>query len=789
MSLVSRYSTLFLITAITVAMAQEAPTPQPTPVPLPTPAPEQQISINLPKATGNEIAQLYRQLTNKRVLVDSSAIAVEANIVVFGDLSDKEEAAKSFEKAMLMNGFIIVPSGENEVKIVYMHPLNANPSVGAAAEAPPFIVDENDIPDGDNVITYIMPLQHILPDPAKTTLENAVKPLHKYGSITSVTNASALLITESSSLIRKMIQIKDKIDVPSQKISTAWVSVSYADVEVLAETIQKILQPQQQGNNATARVTMNYQGRNSGNSPNQVNVQNSSTGETPAQVIPDARTNRIYLMGHPSQIEFLKTLISEFDTATDSRNMKRFELNYLTALDFMPIARDALTDRSPNAAQNQQVSQQTNRNQQTSNNTTNANNIGSVPSLLKDPTDSEAPESLIVGRTLLVADAITNSIIVQGPPQSIEVIGRLLEQIDRSGPQIMISTVFGEFRRTDSKEFGFDWLASLRKDGNFTWGGSDFNTGSGWNPSADGADPSQFSGGLSGLSFYGKFAGNLNFLLRAAMETGKFSVLSRPTIYTRNNKRAVINSGSNVPVPSNSVTGISSSGDGLTQSTNITYKDVVLQLEVIALVNNPNEVTLQVGQRNDQIAGYQKIGGTDGMDVPTVTTQTLLTTVKVPNGGTVVLGGLITKENTKQKNGIPILSDIPLIGWAFSSMENKLEERELLIFIQPTIIMTDEDGYNIQVKERSRYNIAPDVMDFAEPGAAQVVGDEGLLPQNGDYNNTRLIDHVPEPGGTQSTTSPARNTRNATQGSSQRQDSSTKKREVPSSVLRPFSPI
>lgn len=773
-----RYATLALFSSA-LSLGQDVQ-PNPAPAPAAPAAPAEggaeRISISLPKATGNDIAQLYRQLTNKRVLVDSSAVAAEANIVVFGDLDDKEEAVKSFEKALLMNGFAVVPSGPDEVKII-----NVVKVAGASnlrVEAPPLITDEADLPQGDNVVTYIMPLKSILPEEAKKTFEAVVTQLHPYGSIVAVPNASALIITENASLIRQFIEIRDRIDKPSQRIEMRWISVQYADVETLATTLEKIYQPAQQTTAVTAR---NMRITNNRGQPQQPMVDLSEgTSDAPPQIIPDSRTSRLLLAGRPSVLEEIAALVKEFDTPSDTKNSLRRKLKYLTVLDFMPVAQNALlrevpTDpNNPNQA-NVQQQQQQNRNNQTANNNTRV----SSEDLLTDPDETGAPESLIVGKTLLVADTITNSIIVKGPPQSISTINQLLDDIDRRGPQVIISTIFGQFRRTDNKEFGLDWLATLKKSGKFTWGGSDFNSGSGWNPSNPEGDPSYFNGSLAGLSLYGKFGGNINFLVRAAMDTGKFSVLSRPTIFTKNNKKAVINSGQRVAIPSSQQSSINSSGEGLVSNTSIDYMDVVLQLEVIPLVNSENEVTLQVGQSNQQITGYTKIGGTDSMDVPNLATQKLVTTVTIPNKGTVILGGLITKENTRQKNGIPILSDIPLLGWAFSSESVVAEEREIVIFIQPTIIMGDEDGYHAQLKERSRYQVTSEVFDMAEPGYLQNL-DEGLLPQYmdnapGTYEELEAPPAAPKQQKQKVAPAPANNN----------SGKETKKRSV-GSLIRPF---
>ena len=135
---------------------------------------------------------------------------------------------------------------------------------------------------------------------------------------------------------------------------------------------------------------------------------------------------------------------------------------------------------------------------------------GGGGSALSDPDVSSAPESVLVGRTLLVADNITNSIVVQGPPSGLEIIERLLDQIDVKPDQVMISTVIGQLTLNDSKEFGVDYLV---RSGDITGrGGGGFGpilpilpivgstTGDGQLPSPS-FDPGSLSG--AGLRAYG----------------------------------------------------------------------------------------------------------------------------------------------------------------------------------------------------------------------------------------------------------------------------------------------
>jgi general secretion pathway protein D len=341
---------------------------------------------------------------------------------------------------------------------------------------------------------------------------------------------------------------------------------------------------------------------------------------------------------------------------------------------------------------------------------------------LGDPNVSSAPESVLVGRTLLVADNITNSIVVQGPPSGLEIIERLLDQIDVKPDQVMISTIIGQLTADDSREFGVDYLLN----------GTDAVIGGGGNIGtiltplvpAPGSFPEfdRSSIGGSGLRAIGTI-GDLGVYLRALQTKTDFTVLSRPSIFTSNNQKGTISSGERIAIP----TGSNSFGAGVngTVSTQIEYQDVVLRLEVIPLVNSDNEITMQIALLNDEVGPTTPIEGIG--DVPSIITREILTTATVPTGQTIVLGGLITKSDRQSNTGIPILSDIPLLGKLFGSNVNNERRSELMVFIQPSIVKNDRSLQNVQADMDSRHIVSGPARTFADgPGVLPPV--EAITP-------------------------------------------------------------
>jgi type II secretory pathway component GspD/PulD (secretin) len=187
--------------------------------------------------------------------------------------------------------------------------------------------------------------------------------------------------------------------------------------------------------------------------------------------------------------------------------------------------------------------------------------------------------------------------------------------------------------------------------------------------------------------------------------TGNFKVISRPTVFTTNNKKAIIASGQEIPVP---VSTISNGGNigGLAQQSNIQYKKIALQLEVVPLINSEKEVTLEILQNLDSISGTTRI---DQNDIPTIATKYIKTTVSAPNCSTIVLGGLIQDDQQREVNGIPLLSRIPVVGALFRNTKKSKVRRELIILMRPEVALTKLDLYRLRQKTEDKSHFGPEI--------------------------------------------------------------------------------
>jgi type II secretory pathway component GspD/PulD (secretin) len=463
------------------------------------------------------------------------------------------------------------------------------------------------------------------------------------------------------------------------------------------------------------------------------------------KVIPHRRTNSLLVIARPVDITYIRGLVEKLDQQSDNVTFLKRKFSYLDVGDFLPVAYNALakdTDiqsetgssgmgggsssssrRRPSSSSNT-PSTDSNRDSGGSgfnNNDLSGGGFGSNTgsqsnrsqrSLLDDPEATSAPESLIVGKTLLIADPQSNSLVVSGSPEHIAIIDQLIQEMDVRPQQVYISTIIGQLSLGGEFNYGFDFLNALD---DFTLRQKEFNNGSGTGTttSVAGALDIPLNGegfGTAAMSFYGKL-GSISRYMRVLEGNKNFKVLSSPSMYTTNNGKAVISSGQRIAVPVNI---LSNAGVGniAATSASIDYRDVVLKLEVVPLINSDDEVTLRIAQINDNIIGEQNISGNT---VPTIGTQELLTTVTVKNGATVVLGGLVTERTGNNERGAIFLRRVPVLKHLFGTTQKTTQRDELLIFIQPKIINSKDHLDSPNAIEARRSQIMEETIRFGMP--------------------------------------------------------------------------
>ena len=186
-------------------------------------------------------------------------------------------------------------------------------------------------------------------------------------------------------------------------------------------------------------------------------------------------------------------------------------------------------------------------------------------------------------------------------------------------------------------------------------------------------------GASLGLTLQEKGIGLLSVQLKALQEAGELNILSSPSITTLDNKKATIESGKQVP--------FQSVEDGTAKTE---FKDALLKLIVTPHVIDGQTLRLEIVTNNDELDFANAVGGQ-----PAITTKKAETTVVLFDGQTTVIGGLSKKNLNDTETGVPVLKDVPLLGWLFKGTSKTKTHDELLIFITPYILKERGAGGDI----------------------------------------------------------------------------------------------
>ena len=687
-------------------------------------------------ASIDTILQQYEQLTGYVLIKDSNlgANALPISISV-PEPVPRSELVRLIESALLLNNYALIPGSEpNTVKVI-----NINTGKNPRSEGVRLYASPVGLPEGEQIISYYMPFRYISANEALTVFQTHILP-RAYTSFVPINSAQALLITEDTSVIRQLIALQQLIDVPPARTVTEFVQLVRADAERVADTINKLAEYQQKGREGAGTPVANPAPQPGASVPT------AGLGETSifGQLIPDTRTNRILIVCRPQNLEYVRSLIEDFDKEVILTKPLEYRLKYVPAGEVLPVLAQVLAETSKEAEQVQGGAQQYEPQQAGQTRGVNLPSTtssyggttgmgttgGQAENLLQEPNEPSGPRAVIVGKTRIISDSKDNKILVIGPPESIQRVRAILDRLDQRPQQVYLSTVIGQLTLSNDLDFGVDWTSTFKKLG----GGNGFAASnlnvegiSGLGSTAPGSAPlidprkiltTAAIPGLQGLAIYASISDSLRVFIRALDNRDNFVVLARPAVYTTNNKLAIITSGQRIPYPSTTLSNVTTTNvatpNTAAVSATVEFVDVSLRLEVIPLINSNGEVTLKVAQTNDSESGTTNISGNQ---VPIINSQRMTTTVTIPSGATIVLGGLIQDNLDKSDNGIPYLSRVPYLGNLFKFHTQTHKRTELLIFIQPTIVNTDWQTVAQSIKEERRTQLGPATLPLARPGA------------------------------------------------------------------------
>jgi type II secretion system protein D len=303
----------------------------------------------------------------------------------------------------------------------------------------------------------------------------------------------------------------------------------------------------------------------------------------------------------------------------------------------------------------------------------------------------------------------------------------MLTQLDRPEPQVRLSVLIAEVKLSDDMELGVEIAGQqLHFSENAVLGPNGIIQG----PSFDVVAGSVLGAIASGSGFNFTVTGeDFGFLLHALQADSRLEILSRPVLLVRNGDEGKINVSDSIPV----VGQTRLSDTGQTQST-IDREDVGIVLTATPNISPDGYVTIMIEQEVSSFSG-ENLQLTEGVSSPVISEAKVNTNVTVRDGETVIIGGLITTRVSEGTSRVPLLGDIPLLGWLFRSTGVSESKTELLMVLTVDILEGFEEVEKMSRDELERFSMPPSITQSPLMEGLRITPDEALLgPQKPDRN-------------------------------------------------------
>ncbi len=296
-------------------------------------------------------------------------------------------------------------------------------------------------------------------------------------------------------------------------------------------------------------------------------------------------------------------------------------------------------------------------------------------------------ESGLVGSTTVVPDMATNSLVIRTSPPNYPVLLETIQALDVRPAQVLLEVMIVEINLDESTRYGINWSV-------VTGSGDTDVTGRLGQPDLTDEDLQ----GIEDLVVRVSNAGSdvdARGLLTALASEADVQVLSTPRILALNNQEARILVGNEVPFSQSALTGIG----GDLRDRSVQYRNVGTQLTIIPTINEDGYVSFRILQEVSQLT-QQSVEAALGAQI--ISSREAETSALVADGETVIIGGLIGTQTEQVRNGVPVLKDIPVLGYLFGQRSTRERRTELAIFVTPFVIFDDGDAAALLERERGR---------------------------------------------------------------------------------------
>jgi general secretion pathway protein D len=663
----------------------------------PTPAPGQDDALYSCKKRTGQVAVTFKPETElkdlitwvmgftcKNFMLDPRIVSTGKKVTVIApNKMSAREAYNVFLAALSTMGLTVVPKG-NVYRIVE--------SATARSETVPIL--KRGVPaNQDQMVRYVLRPTHAQTETLRAALDSIKS---SAGLVTTAGNV--ILITDYASQVRDMLTLAKTLDVPGDNEGIYTIPVKNADAAQLAAKINEILGVSAAGAPSGGGASPGpMRGRRRAAAPApagaaQAAAGDEDEGEVPSKILVDERSNTLIVVSSESGYQRVKALVDRLDIVLDTEGgsaIRVYPLENALAEELAATLTNVLSGQQPQQKPG----------------------APGQPAVPRAPVAGAAGEigSTLEGTVRVIGDKPTNSLIIMSSGRDFIAVRDVVRRLDQPRRQLFIEALILEVQLSKRLDLGTSSHGGLPVlDGDaIVLGGVQSSTLKSVNP-ASLATLTGLIGGLIGSplansqTFLGTSIPSYAILFQALANQDNSNILSAPHIIAIDNEKAEFSVGNNIPYKAGlsfgglpTTTGTTSPVGSIGQ--NIQREKLNLTLNVTPHISSNDAVRLEIEQET------KDLGGKDPELGPTWAERKLKTQVVVHDQESVVIGGLIQEREIYNATKVPLLGDIPILGYLFKYTTRQKKKMNLLILLTPYIIKDQLDLASIRERKVREY--------------------------------------------------------------------------------------
>jgi general secretion pathway protein D len=620
--------------------------------------PEMIDSFDYPNADIADVVKAISELTGLNFIIDPG-LRGKVTIIAPSQIT-VAEAYKAFLSTLAINGYSVVPAGK------FLKIKQSRPAQRDSIE----IYSGAYTPNTDQMITRIIQLKYISAEEVNKNLRGLTT---KDGELQVYSPTNTLIVSDYGSNVHRIMKIISHLDIQGFEDKLEVIPVRHAKAKDLAELIDQIInkgQGKKSGRSFRSGIPRFRRG--------------TSTGKTGASafsmIIPDERTNALIVVGNKAGIAKIRKLIKQLDYELNPEDAGGAYVYYVKYGEAKKIADTLMGVAKAQAKSDKRT----------------GSNRPSIPSrtTTRGATLGSKAGGIFSEDVKITADETTNSLIIVASKQDYQSVVALLNKIDIPRDQVYVEAIIMEMGTSKTQSWSLSYYNFADESGLARQGFSDGNMSSLLDITGGQGLILGFGAGdtvkLDIPNIGEKEVKSLTGFLNILKGNADINILSRPQLIAIDNEEAIIEVGEVVPV------GTTQNATASGSSTSVTREPATIKLKVQPFISPASSsVRLKVTQDIKQLSAKQVRAKNLADSSVITTTRSIDTNIVVHDGDTAVLGGLMREEENVQVRKVPLLGDIPLIGWLFKSSNNVKEKINLLVFLTPRIIRSKVDSMKL----------------------------------------------------------------------------------------------